>query len=91
MKLLDLLKEYQLNIMLVLSSICGLLAFFVAITKAMPAKRKWILLSLELGAMFLLIFDRFAYYFRGDTSDILDGKNKQFFCFFPDAYSHLCI
>ena len=70
MKLLDLLKEYQLNIMLVLSSICGLLAFFVAITKAMPAKRKWILLSLELGAMFLLIFDRFAYYFRGDTSDI---------------------
>lgn len=61
-KLLDLLKEYQLNVMLVLSVICGLLSFFVLITRALPPKRKRILMSLELSGMVLLISDRFAYF-----------------------------
>jgi len=69
MEVLELLKKYQLNIMLVLSSICGLLAFFVLITKALPPVKKRILVVLELSAMFLLIADRFAYFYRGDPSD----------------------
>ena len=69
-KLLDLLKEYQLNVMLVLSVICGLLAFFVLITRALPPKRKRILMSLELSGMVLLISDRFAYFYRGNTSEV---------------------
>ena len=63
--MLETLKEYQLNIMLAFSMICGMLAFFVAITKPLSPSRKRILLSLELCSMFLLSFDRFAYFFRG--------------------------
>lgn len=70
MNVLELIKEYQLNIMLVLSSICALLSFFVLITRSLTAVRKCILMSIELSAMFLLIFDRFAYHYRGDTTDI---------------------
>lgn len=70
MNVLELLQKHQLNIMLVLSSICGLMAFFVAITKTLPPVRKKILLAFELCAMFLLISDRFAYFFRGDTSQL---------------------
>ena len=70
MNVLELIKEYQLNIMLVMSSICALLSFFVLITRSLTAVRKCILMSIELSAMFLLIFDRFAYHYRGDTTDI---------------------
>ena len=68
--IIDLLKEYQLNIMFALTLICGMLALFVLITKTLIPARKYILLSLELCAMFLLIFERMAYHFRGNTSDI---------------------
>ena len=66
--MMELMKEYQLNVMLALSWICGLLAFFIAITRNLPRKRKYILLAFELNAMFLLTFDRFAYFYRGNTS-----------------------
>ena len=69
-KIIELLKEYQLNIMFALTLICGMLAFFVLITKTLIPSRKYIMLSLELSAMFLLIFDRMAYHYRGNTSDI---------------------
>ncbi|MBP0960839.1 MAG: HD domain-containing protein, partial [Oscillospiraceae bacterium] len=49
---------------------CGLLALFILITKAISKRRKWIMLSLELSSMFLLIFDRFAYFFRGHAGPI---------------------
>lgn len=84
MNVLELLREYQLNIMFSLSAICGMLAFFVAITKTLTPKRKCILIKLELSSMFLLISDRFAYFFRGDTS--LTGfwmvRISNFFVFF---------
>jgi len=70
MNIKELLQEYQLNVMLVLSTVCGLLAFFVAITKTMPKNRRRILIGLELSSMFLLISDRMAYHFRGNTTDI---------------------
>ena len=67
---IDFLKAYQLNIMFTLICICGMLAIFVLITKTLRPSRKYILLSLELSAMLLLLFDRKAYNFRGDTSDL---------------------
>ncbi len=70
MGIIELIKDYQMNIMLVLSSICGILAFFVLITKALSKRRKWIMLSLELSSMLLLVFDRFAYFYRGNESTI---------------------
>ncbi len=64
----EVLRAHQLNIMLSLSSICGIIAFFVLITRAMPKTRKLALLLTETGAMLLLIFDRYAYIYRGDVS-----------------------
>ena len=67
---MDYLREHQLNIMLVLMGICGILAFCVLLTKTLNQKRKNALVSLELSCMLLLYFDRYAYIFRGNTSDL---------------------
>ena len=66
----DFLKEHQLSIMMVLSGICGTLSFFVLITKTLTKVRKRALVTMELGAMFLLIADRYAYIYRGDPSNL---------------------
>ena len=62
------MRLYQLDIMLFLSGVCGVLAFLAGITKVLPRRRRHVLVSIELGAMCLLIFDRFAYIYRGDIS-----------------------
>ena len=67
--MLEIFKDIQLNVMLVLSSICGLVALFVCFTSNLPRKRKMALVLNEVGAMFLLAFDRFAYIYRGNTSE----------------------
>ena len=67
---IDLLKEYQLNLMLTLSLLCGMMALFVFITTPLRPSRKYILLLLELCAMALLISERMTYFFRGNTSDL---------------------
>ncbi|MCR5468014.1 MAG: HD domain-containing protein [Lachnospiraceae bacterium] len=66
--MMEFLKTNQLNFMLVMSSVCGTIAVFVMIAKALPFKRRMALLSLELTAMFLLYFDRLAYMFSGDPT-----------------------
>ena len=66
---MELLKEYQMSIMLVLSGICGMVAFFVFLTNTISAKRKCALLMMEIGATVLLVADRFAYLYRGQTTD----------------------
>ena len=64
------LRQYQLNIMLILSGICGILPVFVLSTNTISKKRKFILVLMELSASFLLIFDRYAYIFRGNVSNL---------------------
>ncbi len=56
--------------MLVLSGFCAIMTLFVYLTKTISQKRKIALMTLELSAMFLLISDRRAYLFRGDTSPL---------------------
>lgn len=68
--MLTFLRTYQLNIMLSLSSVCGVIAFFVYITKTLPKAQRRALLLLELSDMFLLTADRFAYYYRGKVSTL---------------------
>lgn len=65
---MEYLRENQLNIMLVLIGICGLLAFLAFFTKSLRKRRRMLLVTLELSAMLLLVFDRYAYIFRGDVS-----------------------
>ncbi|MBR4006030.1 MAG: HD-GYP domain-containing protein [Treponema sp.] len=67
---MEFLRQHQLNIMLVLIGICGVVALFVLITNAFSRQRKQALFSLEMSAMLLLIFDRYAYIFRGDVSQL---------------------
>jgi HD-GYP domain-containing protein (c-di-GMP phosphodiesterase class II) len=62
------LKEYQLNIMLLLCGACGMMAILLLITRFLDKKRKWTLFTMELVAFFLLWFDRLAYIYAGDAS-----------------------
>ncbi len=62
----EFLREHQLNIMLMLSSICGIMAAFVVFTKALPPRRRISMLLMYISAMLLITADRFAYIYRGD-------------------------
>ena len=64
------LREHQLNIMLFMSGICGILAILTAVPKSLSPRRRSILALLEIAAMFLLLFDRASYLYRGDASDM---------------------
>ncbi|MCR5626910.1 MAG: HD domain-containing protein, partial [Lachnospiraceae bacterium] len=66
--MLEVLKAQQLNIMLILCGITGIISLFVVMSKGMSKKRKESLIIIELGSMLLLIFDRYAYIYRGDVS-----------------------
>lgn len=70
MGILDFLKAYQLDIMLVMVGICGALAYLTTMTAALSRKRKWILSLMELSATLLLLCDRFAYIYDGDASTV---------------------
>ena len=54
--------------MLYMSGICGILAVLAMVTRTLSVKRRRTLALLEVSAMMLLIFDRYAYLYRGDTS-----------------------
>lgn len=65
----DFLRTYQLDIMLFLSGGCGVLTILALSTKTLTLSRKHALVCMELSSMFLLIFDRLAYIYRGDISN----------------------
>ena len=60
--------QYQADLMMILSGICGIMALFVYMTNTLSKARKRALMLLELGAMILLISDRRAYIYMGDAS-----------------------
>ena len=66
--MVEFFKLHQLNIMMILASMCGMMAFFVLIASYMSKRRKASLLLVEVCGMFLLIFDRYAYIFRGNVT-----------------------
>ena len=64
------LLKYQLNIMLILSGMCGMLALLTLGIKVLSPIRKSILTVMNIAAMFLLIFERFSFIYRGDVSTL---------------------
>lgn len=64
------IANHQLNVMLFMSGMCGILAVMTLLTKTLPVKTKRILVFMEISAMLLLLFDRFAYKYRGDVSTL---------------------
>ena len=88
----DLIREHQLNIMLVLCAFCALMAILLLITRFLPRRRKWILVMMELTSMILLAFDRTAYIYRGDGSDpgFVMVRVSNFMVFFLTSAILLC-
>ena len=68
MGVIEFIKEHQLNAMLFMSGICGVLFLLATMTGAMSRRRRMCLSLLEFSAMLLLLCDRFAYIYRGDVS-----------------------
>ena len=64
----ELIRENQLNLMLVLCGACGILTLLLLNTRFLAKSRKIILIVMELIAFFLLWFDRLAYVYAGDPS-----------------------
>ncbi len=62
----DLIRTYQLDIMLFLCGTCGIMTVLLALTRFLPQGRKAIMIQMELVAFFLLFFDRLAYIYAGD-------------------------
>ncbi len=56
--------------MLFMSGMCGILAVMTLVARSLPKNTRYILAAMELAAMFLLVFDRFAYIYRGDVSTL---------------------
>ena len=54
--------------MLFLSGICAIMTVMTVMTKSLSPRRRRVLALLELAALLLLLFDRFAYLYRGDVS-----------------------
>ncbi len=67
---MELIAKYQLDIMLFMCGMCGILAVMTALTKSLPKLTRRILIAMEVSAMLLLLFDRFAYIYRGDVSSL---------------------
>ncbi len=66
----EFLRSAQLNVMFSLCSICGIITFFAFITGSLSRRRKAALMLIETSAMLMLIFDRYAYIYRGDVSEL---------------------
>lgn len=60
----------QLDIMVALIGVCAVVSLFAAITKAIPKSKKIALILLEVSVALLLLFDRFAYIYRGNESTV---------------------
>ena len=64
----DLIRTYQLDIMLVLSAACISFTILLFFTQYLEKRRKIILIVMELVATFLLFSDRLAYIYARDIS-----------------------
>ena len=66
--MIEILKEVQLDVMLLLSGISAAVAFFLAFSRSLDKERKTFLILTNVCSVLLLNFDRAAYIFRGDTT-----------------------
>ena len=88
---MEFLRTRQLTIMLFFSGTCGVLAILALMIRSLPARRKKILSVFEASVMMLLLSDRYAYLFRGNTSRLgwRMVRISNFFVFFL-AFRPLC-
>ena len=77
----ELIRTYQMDIMLALSTTCMLMAILLLFTKYMLKRRKWILFLLEIIAAFLLFLSMLIYnsklYERTNYRDNIAHQKKR--------------
>ncbi|MCR5251550.1 MAG: HD domain-containing protein [Lachnospiraceae bacterium] len=80
----DLIREHQLNAMLVLCGACGILTLLLFFTRFMSKTRRRIHILMLVVAFFLLWFDRLAYIYAGvsGTRAYVMVRLSNFFVFF---------
>ena len=66
----EFIRVNQLDLMLFFSGVCAVLIPLTWVTSTLTKQRKWLLMLIELVSALLLIFDRFAYIYRGDISEL---------------------
>ena len=66
----EFIEKYQLDIMLSLCVISVTMGALLLVTRYITKRRKWILIFMEMTAALLLGFDRTAYIYKGDTSQM---------------------
>ena len=66
----EFIEKYQLDIMLSLCVISVTMGALLLVTRYISKRRKWILIFMEMTAALLLGFDRTAYVYKGDTSQM---------------------
>ena len=66
--MIEILKDVQLDLMLILSGISAAVALFLALSKSLDKERKVFLILANLFSVILLISDRAAYEYRGDPA-----------------------
>ena len=66
--MIEFLRNYQLDIMLVLIGVCSITFVFAVFTKSLTKRRKIALLLLESYSVVLLVSDRLCYIYRGSLT-----------------------
>ncbi len=80
----ELIRENQLNLMLLLCGACAILVFLLLLTRFLSRNRKIILTLMEVMAVFLLWFDTLAYVYAGTPGQMgyVMGRLSNFMVFF---------
>ena len=67
---MELLRNYQLGLMLCLAAICAMLTVFTLMTNFVSKQKRKALLIMSISSTVMLIFDRYAYTFQGNASTL---------------------
>ena len=66
---MEFLQSIQLDLMAALIGISAAFAVLVVFSKALPKRRRLVIIAIELLSVILLVFDRFTYIYNGDPTE----------------------
>ena len=89
--MIEFLQNFQLGLMVALAGVCITFAALAGFSRTLPKKRKIPLVYIELSAGLMLLFDRLAYFYKGDpsaTGGVLVRVSNFFVFFLMICYLH---
>ena len=66
---MEFLQSIQLDLMVALIGVSAAFAVLVVFSKALPKRRRLVIIVIELLSVVLLVFDRFTYIYNGDPTE----------------------